>query len=61
VNGPNEAGVTPFKASTLGSFFVDTTYIGAVKDASDTWFAGWTCGLGLGTPSCEAIPQNTAS
>ena len=43
VNGPNEAAVTPFNASTLSSFFVNTSYIGAVRDAQDTWYRGWSC------------------
>ncbi|MEE4212616.1 MAG: hypothetical protein V2I43_25500, partial [Parvularcula sp.] len=28
-----------------GSFFDQTNYIGAVEDASDTWYLGWTVGL----------------
>ncbi len=43
VNGANERAVTPFNASTLGSFMVNTSYIGAVRDSSDTWWSGWTC------------------
>jgi len=42
-NGPNEAAVSAFDASSLGSFMTVTTYIGAVRDASDTWYRGWTC------------------
>lgn len=45
INGANETAVTPYKASTIHSFFTDTSYIGAVKDANDTWWRGWTCGL----------------
>ena len=37
INGANEAAVTPFKASSVHAAFVDTDYIGAVKNASDTW------------------------
>ncbi len=43
INGANESAVAAFNASTLSSFFDATSYIGAVKDASDTWYAGWTC------------------
>jgi len=43
VNGPNETNVPAFDASTLGSFMVATDYIGAVKDANDLWYRGWTC------------------
>ena len=43
-----------FAASSLSSFFADTTYIGAVKDANDTWWQGWTCGT-PGQASCQDI------
>jgi hypothetical protein len=49
VNGSNEMGRVAFNASTISSFFETTTYIGAVRDASDTWFQGWTCGLTAGS------------
>jgi hypothetical protein len=29
----------------LGSFFTPVTYIGAVRDTTDRWWAGWSCGL----------------
>ncbi|HEY9091494.1 hypothetical protein [Parasphingorhabdus sp.] len=45
INGANENGVTPFAVSAINSFFEDVDYIGAVKDANDTRFQGWTCGL----------------
>ena len=62
VNGANETAVTAFDASTLNSFFAATTYIGAVKDANDTWYAGWTCNsvtatLGTSvTGLCTSLP-----
>jgi len=43
VNGPNETAVPPFNAATLGTFLTTTSYIGAVKDAADIWYCGWTC------------------
>jgi hypothetical protein len=43
VNGANESAVTPFDMSSVDPFFDKTTYIGAVKDANDTWYKGWTC------------------
>ena len=61
VNGSNENGVTAFNLSSVSSFFTPTNYIGAVRDSSDLWFEGWTCGLGFNTPSCTAVPANTAS
>jgi len=45
INGDNENTVTPVNASAVYSYFVNTTYIGAVQNASDTWWRGWTCGL----------------
>ena len=41
--GARAALATAIDAKTLDSFFDTTTYVGAVKDANDTWFAGWTC------------------
>jgi hypothetical protein len=49
VNGANETARTPFNASTLNAFLVNTTYIGAVRVANDTWWQGWTCGLAAGS------------
>src|SRR3546814_18610146 len=61
INGATEAAVPAFNAATLGSFFATTDYIGAVKNASDTWYQGWTCDsstldFGSGAP-CTAIRQ----
>ena len=43
------------------SAFTTTNYIGAVKDSSDTWYAGWTCNsvtasFGDSSGNCTAIP-----
>ncbi len=43
VNGANETAVTAFDAKTLNAYFDTTAYIGAVRNASDTWYEGWTC------------------
>ena len=61
INGANENGVAPFNASTLNAFFMNTNYIGAVRDANDTWYAGWTCNsatanFGASSRACTAIP-----
>lgn len=61
VNGSNETGVSAFDVTTISNYFTATNYIGAVRDSNDLWFQGWTCGLGFNTPSCTAIPENTAS
>ncbi|NNC47837.1 MAG: hypothetical protein HKO13_05325 [Sphingomonas sp.] len=57
INGANETGVTASDATELeaGSFFDIVDYVGAVRDANDTWWQGWTCGL-PGEASCLAIP-----
>lgn len=62
INGTNESGVTAFDAKTIASFFDTTTWVGAVRNSSDTWFAGWTCNmsyLNFGTGnsgSCLSLP-----
>ncbi len=48
INGANETAVTPLNAPGVYPFFTATTYIGAVQNASDTWWQGWTCGLTSG-------------
>lgn len=45
--GANESSpaVTAVDPSAIDPTLDATTYVGAVEDASDTWFAGWTLGL----------------
>ncbi|MEZ5893080.1 MAG: hypothetical protein R3C58_08045 [Parvularculaceae bacterium] len=52
INGPSETSAAEFGSSLngLNGFFVDTDYVGAVKDANDRWWAGWSCGLEASTP-----------
>jgi hypothetical protein len=61
INGATETGVTAFDAKTLNAFFDTTAYVGAVRDANDTWYQGWTCNsstanFGTSSKSCSAIP-----
>ena len=49
INGANETAVTAIDAKTVYPFFDTTTYVGAVRNASDTWWQGWTCGLTAGS------------
>ena len=49
INGANETARTAVDPRTLNSFFTSTNYIGAVKNAADTWWSGWTCGLAAGS------------
>jgi hypothetical protein len=51
VNGSNETGRVATDPKAIYSFFDTVTYIGAVRDANDTWWSGWTCGLAAGS-SC---------
>ncbi|MBJ7484750.1 hypothetical protein, partial [Brevundimonas sp.] len=49
ITGGNAALVTPTNGNALYSFFSNVTYIGAVRNAADTWYLGWTCGLAAGS------------
>jgi len=49
INGANESAVTPANAPAIYSGFAAVTYIGAVRNAADTWYLGWTCGLQAGS------------
>lgn len=51
VNGANETAVAAFQGLVgIDSFFQQVDYIGGVRNASDTWWQGWTCGLSADTP-----------
>lgn len=61
INGSNESGIPAFDPTALSSFFDDVDYIGAVRDASDTWYAGWTCNsatanFGDNVGDCTSLP-----
>jgi hypothetical protein len=61
VNGANETAVTATDPKALDAAFDTTTYAGAVKDANDTWYAGWTCNsatasFGSTGTSCTSLP-----
>ena len=43
INGATETAVAATDPKTFDAAFDTTTYVGAVKDAADTWYAGWTC------------------
>ncbi len=42
IPGVNENAITATDASALDPFFDNTSYVGAVENASDTWYQGWT-------------------
>ena len=48
--------LTSLSAANGGTFYTSVPYIGAVRDAADTRFQGWTCGLYSTTPACTAVP-----
>ncbi|MCB2049130.1 MAG: hypothetical protein KDE32_13040 [Novosphingobium sp.] len=62
INGANENGVTATNPTAASSFFDATNYIGAVRNAADDWYAGWTCNSGAvnfgtgNTGSCNRLP-----
>lgn len=62
VNGANESGVPAFNATQLSSFFDNVPFIGAVRNAQDTSFQGWTCNsatVDFGTSNtgrCDSLP-----
>jgi trimeric autotransporter adhesin len=49
INGTAEAARAALNPATVDPFFTATTYIGAVRDAADTWWTDWTCGLAAGS------------
>ena len=60
VNGANETARTATDPKVVDASFDTTNYIGAVKDANDKWYAGWTCNsatanFGAGT-ACTTLP-----
>ena len=63
VNGAAETARTAVEPKTVDAKFTTTNYIGAVKDANDTWYAGWTCNsatanFGTTGTACTSLPTN---
>lgn len=61
INGPNETARTATDPQTVDAAFTTTNYIGAVRDASDTWYQGWTCNsatanFGSTSTACTSLP-----
>lgn len=62
VNGANEAAAVATDPKTLDAAFDSTNYVGAVRDANDTWYAGWTCNsatanFGTTGTACTSLPS----
>lgn len=49
INGANENAVTVTNAPAVNPYFQTVAYIGAVRNATDTWYLGWTCGFAAGS------------
>lgn len=61
VNGANETAVVATDPKSVDTLFETTNYVGAVKNSSDTWYAGWTCNSANATFSttasaCTSLP-----
>jgi hypothetical protein len=50
INGATENARPAVDPLTLGPFFTAATYIGAVQNSGDRWWADWSCGLEASTP-----------
>jgi hypothetical protein len=62
INGANETAVVATDPKTVNAFFDTTTWAGAVRNSSDTWYTGWTCNsatanFGTGNSgACTSLP-----
>lgn len=62
INGAAESALVAVDPKAMDPRFDTTTYVGAVRDAADTWYAGWTCNsatasFGAGSTSCTSLPS----
>lgn len=58
--GATETGATATDPTFLGGPLTFANYVGAFQNASDTWYAGWTCGI-AGQPSCNDVPADNGN
>lgn len=61
INGANETAVVAANPQTFDAAFTATNYVGAVQNATDTWYAGWTCNSTIATfdavsTACTSLP-----
>jgi hypothetical protein len=61
INGASETARTATDPKTIDVAFDTTAHVGAVKDASDNWYAGWTCNsatasFGTAATACTSLP-----
>jgi len=62
VNGANETAAVATNPQTLDAAFTATNYVGAVQNATDNWYAGWTCNSATATfaassTACTSLPS----
>ncbi len=61
VNGTAETAVTAIDPKSISAFFDTTAWVGAVRNAADNWYSGWTCNsatanLGTTNSACTSLP-----
>jgi hypothetical protein len=61
INGAAETAAAATDPQTLDAAFEATTWVGAVRNATDTWYAGWTCNSATATfdttsTACTSLP-----
>ncbi len=62
VNGANETSALATDPKTLDAEFDTTTWVGAVRNATDTWYTNWTCNsstanFGSSGVACTSLPS----
>jgi hypothetical protein len=63
INGTAETAATAIDPTTISSQFSAGSYVGAVRNSSDTWYRNWTCNssyadFGSSTGLCTSLPTN---
>jgi hypothetical protein len=61
INGANETAAVATNPQTIDAAFAVSNYVGAVQNATDTWYAGWTCNSATATfaatgTACTSLP-----
>jgi hypothetical protein len=62
VNGANETSALATDPKTLDTEFDTTTWVGAVRNSTDTWYTNWTCNsstanFGSSGVACTSLPS----
>ncbi len=61
INGANETAAVATDPASVDAAFEANNYVGAVQNATDTWYAGWTCNSTVATfdttsTACTSLP-----